>query len=193
MAESAFETTMLQSLEQLTTAVHAMADRLERVEHQLDAAHRHGDHVPTADRLVGSWHLERFVIRYDDGRPELYPFGTHALGVLTYTAEGWMSAILSRSDRPKLGVASLETATRASETHKAQAFDGYLSYAGRWTLSGHHITHTIALALTPDLVGQAQTRQVTLAERDTLLMLTYQRTPASGVTRHYHLDWRRNS
>lgn len=42
MAESAFETTMLQSLEQLTTAVHAMADRLERVEHQLDAAHRHG-------------------------------------------------------------------------------------------------------------------------------------------------------
>ena len=140
--------------------------------------------------LHGSWRLERFVITYDDGRPELHPFGEDATGLLTYTPDGWMSAILSRAGRPSLGVGGLETTGRADAASKAAAFDSYLSYAGRWAVEGDAVVHRVTLALAPDAVGLDNVREAALdGDR---LTLTYQRTPRSGVTRHYNLIWRRN-
>ena len=149
----------------------------------------------TAQDLVGAWALDAFTIRFDDGRPALEPFGPDASGLLTYTPDGWMSAVLARGDRPPLGVSRLEASARADEAARAAAFDSYLSYAGRWRLEvdaqgDAHVVHEVTLALVPELVGQDNRRAARLLD-DGRLELSYHITPRSGVTRRYVLIWRR--
>ena len=142
--------------------------------------------------LIGSWHLERFVIRYADGRPPLHPFGERARGQLIYSADGHMSATLCRAERPPLG-GRLETAYRAAAADKAAAFDGYLAYAGRWRLEGDGVVHRVEFALTPDLVGRENRRAARLdvGPDGRRLHLSYSLTAQSGIERYYTLTWRR--
>jgi hypothetical protein len=81
----------------------------------------------------------------------------------------------------------LERAHHASAEAKAAAFDGYMSYAGRWYVEGDEVVHTVELALTPDAVGRAQRRTARLEAGG--LCLTYDVTGRSGVVRNYRLDW----
>lgn len=132
--------------------------------------------------LVGAWRLVDFHIHFDDGRPSVEPFGPGAQGLLVYSADGWMSAILSRADRPGLDVPRLEAAHRATDTSKARAFDGYLSYGGRWRIEGDTVVHTVQWALVPDIVGREQRRRFRFADG---LVLAYR-----GGARTYQLRWR---
>lgn len=143
--------------------------------------------------LIGAWRLERFVITFADGRPPRFPFGEDARGQLIYAADGRMSAVLSRAERPLLGAHRLETATQVGPAAKAQAFDSYLSYAGRWRLEGDRVIHAVELALVPEIVGIEQVRTVRLDrdERGPRLRLSYALTARSGVERRYVLTWRR--
>jgi len=141
------------------------------------------------DQLHGSWLLERFVIRFADGRPPVHPFGEDARGLLMYTPDGHMSAILSRAGRPLLDASRLETSAKAPAEEKAGAFDSYLSYGGRWSIDGDEVVHTVEYALTPNLVGRDNRRRAALdGDR---VVLSYDVPARSGVTRHYSLTWRR--
>ncbi|MFT4624438.1 MAG: hypothetical protein ACI8PZ_003097 [Myxococcota bacterium] len=139
--------------------------------------------------LIGAWILDEFHIRYADGRPDRHPFGPDAAGLLIYTESGHVTAVLSRADRPALGASRLETASRTPAAARADAFDSYLSYAGRWRLEGDVVVHVVDWALVPDLVGQEQRRTVAL-DGDALV-LSYTLAARSGVDRHYRLTWRR--
>jgi hypothetical protein len=143
----------------------------------------------TPQELVGAWSLVDFVVRYDDGRPLVRPFGEGALGSLIYAATGQMSAVLSRAGREPLSTGSLESSGRARVDEKAVAFDSYLSYAGEWRIEGNHVVHVVALGLVPNIVGQENWRVAKLVNHQ--LLLCYQLTPASGVTRTFELIWRR--
>lgn len=134
------------------------------------------------EALIGTWELADFTITYSDGRPSLAPLGAGGEGMLLYAADGHLSAILSRAGR-STGSAGLEEGS-ASVTSEE-----YVSYAGRWRLEGDIVHHTITLSLVPEVVGQTLSRRARLAEGR--LTLTYERTPRSGVTRHYRLIWRR--
>lgn len=138
--------------------------------------------------LIGPWHLEAFTITFADGRPPLHPFGADARGQLIYTADGHMSATLCRAARPMLG-GRLETTRKASTEARADAFDGYLAYAGRWHLEGDTVVHTVDFALMPDLVGHENRRRARLV--DGMLHLSYALTARSGIERTYTLIWRR--
>lgn len=148
-----------------------------------------------ADAVIGSWALESFEIHYADGRPPSAPFGPEARGRIVYAASGFMAAVLSRGDRGGAAEAALETAARLAPEAKQAAFDGYLSYSGRWRLErgadGPELVHALDLALLPGAVGTEQRRRLALdGDR---LELTYHLTPASGVTRRYALRWRREA
>lgn len=146
--------------------------------------------MPTPAELFGSWALARFEITFSDGRPPLHPFGANARGLLVYSPDGHMSAVLSRSDRPPLGASRLETSDAASAAAKVAAFDSYLSYAGTWRVEGDTVVHCVSLAQTPELVGVENRRRATL-EGD-ILTLGYALTARSGVVRHYTLTWERS-
>ncbi|MFT5685428.1 MAG: hypothetical protein ACI8RZ_006379 [Myxococcota bacterium] len=134
------------------------------------------------EELIGTWELADFTITFSDGRQPLVPLGEDASGLLLYAADGHLSAVLNRAGR-STGSAGLE------EGHAAVTSEDYVSYAGRWCLTGDTIHHTITLSLVPEVVGQTLSRRVTL--HDGRLTLTYDRTPRSGITRHYRLTWRR--
>ena len=144
-------------------------------------------------QLHGAWALRDFRIRFADGRPDLHPFGPDASGMLLYTPSGRMQAILTRAARPPLRAGRLETAHRAGAEAKAAAFDSYLSYGGTWTLETDEVVHLVTHALVPDLVGQRNRRRIDVDALVThgALVLTYQITPKSGVTRTYRLTWER--
>ena len=149
----------------------------------------------SAEDLVGARSLEQFVISHSDGRPPLLPFGADARGLLLYSADGRMSAILCRGERAPLGIATLEQAERASKEAKAEAFSSYVSYAGRYRVErepggADRVVHEVELSLLPDLVGAEQARRAFL--KGDQLALSYEVTPRSGVVRLYLLTWRRS-
>lgn len=142
-----------------------------------------------ASSLVGAWRLVRCEIHFSDGRPSAQPYGDEARGLIVYGDDGWMSATLSRGDRPALSSGGLEFAHHAPDAARAEAFDSYLAYSGRWHLSGDEIVHEVHLALVPDVVGHEQRRRVTWDGDE--LVLAYSLTSRSGVERTYELRWRR--
>ena len=132
--------------------------------------------------LIGAWQLVDFTITYADGRPPLAPLGTDAQGLIVYAADGHLSAVLCRPGRTS-GASRLETGAVTVTS------GDYVSYAGRWRLSGDQVHHTVLLSLVPEVVGQTLSRRAVLA--DGQLTLSYDITPRSGITRHYRLCWRR--
>ncbi len=139
--------------------------------------------------LVGAWELSTFEITYSDGREPTYPFGRDARGQLIYTADGRMSAVLSRAERESFDVGRLETYARAGDAAKVAAFDSYLSYCGRWELDDRMVRHHVELAMVPNIVGMEQVREVVVS--DDALTLSYSIEARSGVTRFYELVWKR--
>lgn len=140
--------------------------------------------IPTPRDLIGAWTIEAWRTVYADGRVSM-PLGKKPVGLLLYSADGRMSASIMAKGRKRFTAANPRDA-RASE--RAQAFDGYMGYAGRWRLVKSRIEHVVTVALNPSLVGTRQWREATLTG-DRLLLFAEERTPA-GSRRHEVL-WRR--
>ena len=104
------------------------------------------------DDLVGVWMLEATFAEDDDGN-QTPTLGDNPKGRIMYTADGYMVAMTGQGDR-QLPV------TGASDADKAAAFDSYMTYSGRWTLSGNVVTHVIDHATNPNWVGTARDRTI---------------------------------
>lgn len=139
--------------------------------------------------LYGVWYLVDFLIQFSDGREPFVPFDGSPRGQLIYDPSGYMSAVLFSADRESLDVDRLENAHKARVEEKAAAFDSYLSYGGTYRIEGDEVVHLVEHSLLPNTVGLEQRRN--LAFDGDLLVLSYDITPASGVTRRYELTWRR--
>jgi hypothetical protein len=136
------------------------------------------------DQLVGSWRLERWATVYPDGSIT-EPLGAGAQGLLLYAADGWMSACIMSADRPALSRANPRNAPAGE---RAAAFDGYFSYAGRWSVRGGRVRHDVTVALNPAMIGTLQWRDAQLAARTLTLSA---REAAGGGSRLHELTWRR--
>jgi Lipocalin-like domain len=109
--------------------------------------------------LVGAWRLLSWENQAADGQIT-YPMGADALGYLLYTADGRFSVTISRANRPRFAAGDLLSGT----THEqAQAMQGFVAYAGRYSFSGDRVMHHVELSLFPDWVGSDQERSVELA------------------------------
>ena len=136
--------------------------------------------VATVDDLTGTWRLESWELIYDDGRPPEYPLGDDAEGFILYTADGFVSALLSRSGRPKLAV--------SSAADKARAHDDCFGYVGRYTVRDGSVFHAIEVSTNAALAGITSTRKITL-EGDRLTLAGPDFTP--GAARSQRIIWQR--
>lgn len=136
------------------------------------------------DQLVGTWQLQRWLCRYANGTAT-EPFGAGAQGLLLYSADGWMSACIMASGRPRLSAANPR---EAPQGERAAAFDGYFSYAGRWRIVEGRVQHEVTLALNPGMVGTLQLRDAEFAGHGLTLSAA---EPSRGGTRLHRLEWRR--
>jgi len=145
----------------------------------------------TNDPLPGTWHLVRWEITCDDGRPTGYPFGPDATGLLHYTQDGGMAASIARANRSPLSSAS---ARSAPESERLAAFESYFQYSGTYRLQERdgkrQVVHAVTHALNPNFVGTEQVRDMQITD-GTLTLSATDLVPGSDVARHHRLIWRR--
>ncbi len=136
--------------------------------------------------IVGTWELARASATTEAGAAVADPFGINPTGLLIYTAEGRMSAIISHGGRKPLSIAD-RVSSPAEE--RGAAFSTFIAYAGRYTLSEDRVTHHVELSLVPNWVNTDLVRLVRFeGERMTL------RTPPisiGGVSEVVDLLWER--
>lgn len=146
----------------------------------------------STEALHGVWRLVRWEIRYDDGRPDSYPFGPDATGLIQYTPDGGMAACIARANRPRL---SSDSVRSAPERERLSAFESYFQYAGHYEVRLHEgrpqVVHHVSHALNPNFVGTDQVRNMDFAADGTLTLSASDPVPGTSVLRHHRLIWRR--
>lgn len=109
-------------------------------------------------------------------------------GLLIYSEDGMMSAMLSRRDRPEFQDASLDGGTTEE---RAAAFASIVSYAGKFEVdeATATVSHIVEYATLPHFVGQRMNR-ICIFEGNRLKL----DTPAmviGGVSRTSYIEWER--
>lgn len=135
--------------------------------------------------LLGSWRLVTMETRFNDGRVR-YPYGREAVGYILYTPEGWMSATIMAGGRAPFGI---DYGRGEGTSEKAAAFEGYLSYAGRYTFQGDRVIHHVEASLIPDWVGIDLLRLAAFHEDQ--LHLSTEPTTRGETTRTTVIIWER--
>jgi len=143
--------------------------------------------------LIGIWKLISAIAIQSDGMINSAVYGTHPVGYITYTLDGHIMVMFSRSDRPPL---SQEVQSPLSPQMQslpveelAQAFTTFNAYAGTYTLSGNTVIHQIEIASIPNRVGTTLVRIFTLSENR--LTLSTQPVLSDGVETVFELVWER--
>ena len=134
----------------------------------------------TSEDLVGGWRLDSWSLVYEDGRADAYPLGRDAAGFILYTADGHMSATLSRAGRKPM--------PRDDAVAKAEAYDGCFAYAGRYEVRNGVAFHSIEVSTNPALAGITSTRHI-LLDGNRLTLSGPDFSP--GAPRFHRIIWRR--
>lgn len=135
--------------------------------------------------LVGAWMLGRWSIEWSVEGRSSFPFGENATGLLLYAPGGFMSAGISCAGRRGFDGGNVR---HASQSARAQAFDGYFQYQGRFRIAGRIVEHHVTHSLNPDFVGTVQRREALLQGGQLELRAEDQ---ANGASRLHRLIWHR--
>ena len=136
--------------------------------------------------LVGSWTLESWTIGYSNRDDFSYPYGENPQGLLMYSDDGWMSAVIARTDRGQFpaGVSPRSVPDEAL----AEAYRSYFHYAGRYRIVDGDVVHYVTQSLNPNFPGTEQLRH---AELDGRTLVLSGKDQAGEVTRFHSLVWHR--
>lgn len=141
------------------------------------------------NKLTGTWELAEWDCMID-GLYHSHPYGRDAQGMLQYTADGRMTAILMRRERPLFNASSM---VRGTDVEKLAAVDGYVSYAGSYRVVGDEVVHSVKYSLFPNWIHTDLVRTVGWTE-DTppqLILTTKPQITSSGKSVVNRLRWER--
>jgi hypothetical protein len=136
--------------------------------------------------LLGAWSLVSWSIHYPDGRTT-QPFGSAPRGLIIYSPDGWMTAVLTRAPRSPFDSSDMRA---VPIEERARAFDEYLSYTGRWRIEGDTVVHDVDLALNPQLMGTVQIRRPEWSDAGLTLHADELMMPSREIRRHV-IRWQR--
>jgi hypothetical protein len=106
--------------------------------------------------LVGTWRLVSYEAGGVDDDEIVRPFGEQPIGLIMYSADGYMSAQIARPDRPLFDADRFEA---GQPEELAEAARNYLAYAGPFRVpDGTTVVHEVMLSLFPNWMGGAQLR-----------------------------------
>ena len=138
----------------------------------------------TVAGLIGAWRLVSFETVSNGA--VTYPYGADGCGSLLYSADGRMSVILSRANRPALPTADPLAPVTAE---KAAAFESCFAYSGTFTVAPDRVVHRLEQCTFPNWIG---TEQVRYARFDgPRLVLETPPMPMGGVDVVSRLVWER--
>ena len=135
------------------------------------------------DKLVGAWKLVSASSTTSNGERNETPYGPSPMGLLTYSGDGRVTAVISFGGRKSLpfGGGTLE--------EQAEAFKTFLAYAGRYTLSGDKVIHHIEISSIQNYVDKDLVRTVKF-QGDQLILVTPP-TSMNGKMQTLELIWQR--
>jgi hypothetical protein len=111
------------------------------------------------DSVVGTWKLVSVKATTKNGDVDNAILGQNPSGLLTYTADGRMMAIISDGGRKPLSTAD-RIAAPAEE--RAQAYSTFMAYAGRYTYTCDKVVTHVEVASLQNWVNTDQTRFLTM-------------------------------
>jgi hypothetical protein len=138
-----------------------------------------------AYQLVGTWRLVRWELRDADGTVS-YPMGLDAKGYVLYNPDGYMSVIITGSDRPAFRDADLGGGT---DEELARAAGTCVSYCGRYQVQPGRVVHYVENSLFPNWAGTTQERFLEL--EGSILTLSTAPLLYAGQQRRAYLVWQR--
>ena len=136
------------------------------------------------NRLVGTWKLVSASSTTSKGERNDAPYGVDPAGFLTYTAEGRMTSVISYGGRKPLSVGP-------TQEEKAQAFDSFLAYSGRYTLSADKLIHHVEVSSIQNYVNKDLLRSFKF-QNDQIVLVTPP-TLVNGKIQTIELIWQRIS
>lgn len=136
-----------------------------------------------SNKLAGTWKLVSASSTTKTGERNETPYGPSPVGLLTYTGDGRMAAMISNGGRKPLsaGGGTLE--------EQAEAFKTFLAYAGRYALTGDKVTHYVEVASIENYVGKELVRTVRF-QGDQIILVTPP-TRINGKVQIVELIWQR--
>jgi len=141
---------------------------------------------PIANALVGVWTLRSYSDIGEGVAPQC-PFGDDPEGLLIYTLDGFVSAVLMARGRPNLSGNEFTDGTAAEY---ASAGKGFIGYTGRYEMDEERsvVTHRPSVAFAPNMVDSFQERLVEL--NGAVLVLTAEHSQSPGLpTIKSRLEW----
>ncbi|MGB8733998.1 MAG: lipocalin-like domain-containing protein [Candidatus Sulfotelmatobacter sp.] len=132
---------------------------------------------------MGTWKLVSVSAITSTGERSETPYGPKPVGLLSYTADGRVIALISYDGRRSLspGGGSLQ--------EQADAFKTFLAYAGRYTLSDDKVIHHVEISSIQNYVDRDLVRTVKF-EGDQIVLVTPP-TPMNGKIQTLELIWQR--
>ncbi|MGA8439318.1 MAG: lipocalin-like domain-containing protein [Candidatus Sulfotelmatobacter sp.] len=141
-----------------------------------------GDLGQTTGKLVGTWKLVSASSTTSKGEKNESPYGIDPTGFLTYTAEGRVTSLIGYGGRKSLSIG-------ATAEEQAEAFNTFLAYTGRYTLSGDKVTHHIEISSIQNYVGKNLVRNLKF-DGDRIALVTPP-TLVNGKIQTIELIWQR--
>ncbi|MYV56870.1 lipocalin-like domain-containing protein [Streptomyces sp. SID3212] len=143
-----------------------------------------------ADHVIGTWRLVSFTAEYTERPGIIHPLGHDAVGIIMYTADGYMSAQIMRPGRQDYDLLDRDGGDRGDLEQAAAAATGYLAYSGRYTVdeSARTLHHHVEVSLLPAWLDTVQIREATL---DGARLTLAADDPFPGGTVHSVLVWER--
>ena len=122
------------------------------------------------DSIVGTWILVSVKAK-NTKNDEILPFGDNPVGKIIYTADGDMSVVYMRANRPKF--ASGDPLGGTSKEIK-QAFEGLDAYCGTYEIDTRKgvVKHHIEASRFPNWEGTTQVRKFMFLENQVQLSTT---------------------
>ena len=137
----------------------------------------------TLEDFIGTWRLLSVETRKEDG--SLYRSGKRT-GYLIYSPQGYMSVSFMKEGRTEFASGDIRG---GSVEEKIEAFNGYISYSGRFEVSGDTVTHGIEVSLFPNWIGERQERYFEFKGGQLTLSTPLQLV--GGMKLSSHLVWAR--
>ena len=144
----------------------------------------HGAAAIEPKDILGTWRLLSAVSTVVATGETTNSFGTDPKGVLSYAADGRMSATIVYGTRPKPG-----DLTKVTDQERLQLYRTMLVYAGTFSIEGDVVTHHVDISSNETWTG---TKQVRYAKFDgDILVITTPAQPRStdGLVSVGKLRW----
>jgi len=139
--------------------------------------------LASVEDFIGTWRLVSVETRKEDG--SIHRSGKRT-GYLIYSAEGYMSVAFMKEGRIEFASGDIRGGTI---DEKIEAFNGYISYCGRFEVVDGKVIHCIEVSLFPNWIGERQERFYDF-DGDRLTLSTPLQL-VGGMSLSSHLVWAR--